>query len=265
MRLLSILLLSRSRSLLTLSRSSVSLLLGLAGSLGLGGLGTVILADGVDNGGLLLGLDDGDGVGERFLGTGLALRVGAAHDLDLDSENTLAEKDVTGGGVDEVTSGLTAVNHEAVGELHGLGTGSTELARDNNLATLGTRLHDEAEDTIASTTDGETVEKLVAEGLALSDSGETAVLDLGGVEGDAVLGELEALLDERGELTDAAALLAENLLGVCRADDDVGNGRGDADLNAGVTLLSKLALEELVQLGVEYTVSDELSPLGARN
>jgi hypothetical protein len=39
---------------------------------------------------------------------------------------------------------------------------------------------------------------VVAEGLALSDSGETAVLDLGGVEGDGVLGELEALLDEGG-------------------------------------------------------------------
>lgn len=47
------------------------------------------------------------------------------------------------------------------------------------------------------------------------------------------------------------------------SDDDVGNGGGDADLDAGVTLLSELALEELVELGVEDTVSDELSPLGA--
>jgi hypothetical protein len=38
------------------------------------------------------------------------------------------------------------------------------------------------------------------------------------------------------------------------ADDDVGDGRGDADLDTGVTLLSKLALEELVELGVEDTV-----------
>ena len=55
------------------------------------------------------------------------------------------------GVVDELLSGLTGVDHETVGELHGLGTGSTELARDDNLATLGTRLHDETEDTIAST------------------------------------------------------------------------------------------------------------------
>lgn len=249
--------LSSTLCLLLLSTSSLNR------GLSLGGLGTVVLADGLDNGGLLLGVKDGDGVRQRLLGTSLALGVGATHDLDLDSQDTLAEQDVTGGGVDELLGGLTRVDHEAVGELHGLGTGSTELSGDDDLATLGAGLHDEAQDTVAGTTDSETVEQLVAEGLALGDSGETTVLDLGGVEGNAVLGELEALLDEGGELTDAATLLSENLLGVGGADDDVGDGRGDADLNAGVSLLSELALEELVQLGVEDTVGDELSPLGA--
>jgi hypothetical protein len=155
------------------------------------------------------------------------------------------------------------VNHEAVGELHRLGTGSTELAGDDNLAALGARLHDETEDTIAGTADGQTVEELVAERLALGDGGETAVLDLGGVQRHRVLRELEALLDQGGELADAAALLTENLLGLGGADDDVGDGGGDADFDTRVTLLSEFALEELVQLGVEDTVSDELSPLGA--
>lgn len=246
--------------------STLCLLLLSTGSLGrglhLGGLGTVVLADGLDDGGLLLGVEDGDGVGQGLLGTGLALGVGAAHDLDLDTQDTLAEQDVTGGAVDELLGGLTRVDHETVGELHGLGTGGTELSGDDDLATLGAGLHDEAEDTIAGTTDGETVEQLVTEGLALGDGGQTTVLDLGGVEGDAVLGELEALLDEGGELTDAATLLSENLLGVGGADDDVGDGGSDADFDARVSLLSQLALEELVQLGVEDTVSDELSPLG---
>lgn len=230
---------------------------------GLGGLGAVVLADGLENSLLLLGLDDGDGVRERLLGAGLALGVGAAHDLDLDTQDTLSEQDVAGSAVDEVLCGLTRVDHEAVGELHGLGTSSTELSRNNDLTALGARLHDEAQDTIAGTTDGKTVEQLVAQGLALGDGGQTAVLDLGGVQGDGVLGELEALLDQGGELADAAALLAEDLLGVGGADDDVGDGGGDADLDAGVALLSELALEELVQLGVEDTVGDELSPLGA--
>lgn len=259
----SILLLSGSGLLLG---TGLLLLAGsLSGSLGSSGLSAVVLAHGLDNRSLLLGVDDGNGIGERLLGAGLALRVGTAHDLDLDTKDTLTEKDVAGGAVDEILSGLTGVNHEAVGELHGLGTSSTELAGNDDLATLGARLHDKAEDTIAGTADGKAVEELVAEGLALSDGGETAVLDLGGVKGDGVLGELEALLDEGGELADAAALLTENLLGVGGADDDIGDGRGDADLNAGVALLGQLALEELVEFGVENTVSNELSPLGAED
>lgn len=235
------------------------------------GLCAVVLGHGLHDGLLLLGLDDGDRVGERLGGAGLALGVGATHDLDLDTEHTLAEEDVAGGLVDEVLCGLTGVDHEAVliqiswvvasrdtdgahSELHALGTGSTELSGDDDLATLGARLHDETQDTIARPSHSETVEELVAEGLALGDGGETTVLDLGGVQRDRVLGELEALLDERGELADAAALLAEDVLCVGGADDDVGDGGRDADLDAGVTLLSKLTLEELVELGVENTV-----------
>lgn len=50
--------------------------------------------------------------------------------------------------VNEVTSGLTRVDHEALSELHRLGTSSTELAGNDNLTTLGARLHDESEDTV---------------------------------------------------------------------------------------------------------------------
>ena len=70
--------------------------------------------------------------------------------LNLDTKDTLSEHDVPDGVVNEVLSGLTGVDHETVGELHRLSTGSTELARDNDLATLGAGLHDETEDTIAS-------------------------------------------------------------------------------------------------------------------
>lgn len=69
--------------------------------------------------------------------------------------------------------------------------------------------------------DGETTEELVTQALALSDSGETTVLDLLSVELKGVVGELETLLDERGELADAATLLAQHLLGVRSTDDDL--------------------------------------------
>ena len=164
--------------------------------------------------------------------------------------------------INKVPGRLARVDHESVCELHGLGTSSTELSGYNDLTTLSTRLHNETEDTIASTTDGKTTEKLVAEGLALSNSRKTTVLNLFGVEFQGVFGELETLLHEGSKLTDAATLLTENLLGVGGADDDVGDSRGHPDFDARVTLLSQLALEELVELGVENTVGDELSALG---
>lgn len=62
---------------------------------------------------------------------------------------------MAGSLVDEVANGLTGVDHETVGELHRLGTGGTELARDDNLATLGAGLHNETEDTVAGAERGE--------------------------------------------------------------------------------------------------------------
>lgn len=74
---------------------------------------------------------------------------GMCSHLDLDTEHTLSEQDVSDGIVDVVSSGLTRVDHETVGELHRLGSSSSEFTRDDDLATLGTGLHDESEDTVA--------------------------------------------------------------------------------------------------------------------
>src|SRR5262245_12329762 len=55
-------------------------------------LGTVVLADRLNNRLLLLWLNDCDGIRQGLLWARLALRVGAAHDLDLDTKHTLAEQ-----------------------------------------------------------------------------------------------------------------------------------------------------------------------------
>jgi hypothetical protein len=170
---------------------------------------------------------------------------------------------VTCSRIDEVLGWLTGMNHEAVGELHALGTSCTQLSRNYNLTALRTALHDEAEDTIASSPDRKTIEEFVSERLALSDGRETTVLNLGGIEGDRIFGELEALLDQRCEFANASALLAEHFLGMCCADDDVGDGGSDADFDARVTLLCQFTLKEFVQLGIEDTICYELSPLRA--
>ena len=81
----------------------------------------------------------------------------------------------------------------------------------------------------------------------MSNGRETTVLDFSGIEGDGVLGELEAFLDERCELADATPLLAEDFLGVCCADDwmyirtrGIGTGRESIliSVTVGVTRTS---------------------------
>jgi hypothetical protein len=57
---------------------------------------------------------------------------------------------VSNGLVNEVPGGLTGVDHVSIGELHGLGSGSSQLSGDNDLTTLGTSLHNESEDTVTS-------------------------------------------------------------------------------------------------------------------
>lgn len=179
------------------------------------GLGAIVLAHRLHDRLLLFRLDDGDGIWQGLVGSALALGIRSPHNLDFDAEYTLAQEDVTGGRVDEILGGLTRVDHEAVGELHALGTRCSQLTRDDNFATLGARLHDESEHTIASTTDGETIEQLVPQRFALCDGRETTILHLCRVERHAVFGELETLLDERCEFADATTLLAKNFLGVC--------------------------------------------------
>jgi hypothetical protein len=132
---------------------------------------------------------------------------------------------------------------------------------------------------IYAPTNSKTTEELVPQRLALGDGRETTVLNLLGVELERVFGELETFSNEGGEFTNAAALLAKDLLGVGSTDDDLkfnlsaslfsiqgfsthlSTGVGDADVAARVTLLGKFAGEELVEFSTEYTIGDELSLL----
>jgi len=211
---------------------------------------------------LLLGLKEGDGIGEGLGGTQLTSGVIALHDLDLDTKNTLSEENVSDGVVDELLSGLTGVDHETISELHGLSSGSSQFTRDNNFTTLGTGLHNESENTVAGSSDGKTTEELVSEGLGLGDGGETSVSDLLGVKVDGALSEGESLGDEGGELPDPDTLLTEDILSVGSSDDDLGLGVGNSDLTTGVTFSGELGGEEVVQLGLENTILHLLSLLG---
>ena len=104
-------------------------------------------------------------------------------------------------------------------KLHALGTSSSQLARDYDLTSLCSTFHDESEHTITGSSDGESVEQLVAERLALSDGRQASVLHFGGVERDGVLRELESLLNKGSQFPNTATLFSEHFLSVCCADD----------------------------------------------
>ena len=184
--------------------------------------------------------------------TDLSSGVVGEHNLDFESDDTLSEHDVSDGGVDVLGDGVTGVDHESVGELHGLRSLTSQFARDYDFATLklifiipdlllfavlksrgrkvntedgfayhlGSRLHDESEDTVGSSSDGKTTLKLVSEGFALGDGAETSVGDLLGEELDGAVLDLESLLDQSGQFSNSLGLVPQNVLGSSGEDDD---------------------------------------------
>jgi len=183
------------------------------------------------------------------------------HDHDLDTEDTLAHEHVADGLLDVHVGDLTSLDHVTLLEFHTLRTLGTKLARHDNLATLGTGLHDEADDRVGGTADGKTLDELVLERFGLGIGAETALVDGLSEKGELVLLVAEALLDDGGELLDALEVLADNFLGVGGADDDLSADGGDAHFDTGVTELAELLGEELVQFSVEDAIGDELALL----
>mmetsp|Transcript_57291 Transcript_57291/g.125471 ORF Transcript_57291/g.125471 Transcript_57291/m.125471 type:complete len:270 (+) Transcript_57291:113-922(+) len=220
------------------------------------------LHDGND---FLLGLHDLDFVGQHHLRAHLALGVVGHHDLDLDTNHALTHRDVPDSLVNVVLLGLTSGDEVALTEFHGLGTLGSHLAADDDLATLGSVLHNESHDAIHGASGREASQELVAKGLALGHCATGPVLDALREELDGVFGEAVSLLHERRQLADATALLAEDLAGSSGPDDDLSSDRSDAHLDAGIAVLGQSSLQELVQLGVEDAVGDELALLGDLN
>jgi hypothetical protein len=154
------------------------------------------------------------------------------------------------------------VDHETISEFHGFGTSGTEFTRDNDFHTFGAGLHDKTEDTVAGPSDGQTAKELEFQRLGLSNGGETTVVDFFSVQLDSVLGEVESLLNNRGQFSDATSLFTQNGLSASGTDDDFGTDGSDTDLDARVTVLGELTGQELVELGKEDTVSNKLFFLG---
>ena len=208
---------------------------------------------------VFLWLNNADDIRLRAAGSSDSSRVVIKHNGDLNTEDTLAKEDVADGLVHIVCGGGTGLDHVTIDELHGLGTLSTELTRHNDFTTLGSAVHDEAQHTVARTTDSQTHHELVTKRLRLGNSAESTVLHTASVEFDATLREAESLLNDSGELADAGGLLAKDVLGAGGLDDDLSACRGNTDLHSGIVIFRQLTSQELVEFSVEDTISNELA------
>merc|ERR1712134_229658 len=179
------------------------------------------------------------------LRTDLSGGVMRKHNFDLKSDNSLSEEDVSDSGIDVLGDWVSGVDHKSVSEFHG----------------LGSRLHDEAENTIGSTSDGQTSHELVSERFALSDSTETTVGDFLGKKFDLTLFHLESFLEESGQLPNALSLVTKDILGSGGEDDNLSSLGGNADFDSRVTVLGELFAKESVELGFENSFSDVLALL----
>ena len=125
---------------------------------------------------LVLGLQDLNLIGHDLL-AGAHADLGTLHDLDLETEDTLTELDVTDSNVDELSLGLTSGDLVTGSVLLGLGTLTTNLTRDDNFATSGTTAsHDGTHDVVGGHTDWDTVQELELEGLNVGGSGQVLVV-----------------------------------------------------------------------------------------
>ena len=229
-------------------------------------LGLLTLLLGGDNSWLdvwivFLWLHDLDGIWHDLLVFANA-NFGSLHDLDLETENTLTELNTTDGLVDEIVLWLTSGDLVTHGVLLSLGTLATDLTGDDNFATDSTTTaHDGSEDVVSGKTDWGSVQKLVLKSLDVGSSAEVLVvwesLD-SEIDLVALVVEVVSLLNKGFDLLDLTGLLLEEVSCLGATHTNLSTHTGKTHLNASVSVNTKRSGEELVELSLEDSVSDEL-------
>ncbi|GET91834.1 40S ribosomal protein S3, putative [Leishmania tarentolae] len=212
----------------------------------------------------LLRLNDSDDIRKRLRRAVAASRVTGQHDLDLDANAAGAHVAVAAGGVDEGLVSRTGLDHVAVAEGHALRTLALDLSTDGDLAALGTRLHDIADDAHGGAAHLQVAQELEAEGLHLRHRGQAAHLNTLNVQLELAFLVVEALLDAGCQLADAAAVHTEHLTSLRGLNHDLRAERRDVVGDTGEAFFGQLALEKLKQFGVEHAVADDHALLGER-
>ncbi len=166
-------------------------------------------------------------------------RVVGQHNSDLDTHDTLSEADVSDSSVHVGDSGLTGVNHVSVSELHGLSSLLSELAGDDDFATLGTLVEHLSDDVHGGGSGGDTDEESLDEVLGLLLGVEAVVGSFLGEEDELVIGgsvKAESLFDEALEFLDfdsGGLGRVHEVVELADEDSDFSGVLGEVDFDAG--------------------------------
>ena len=205
---------------------------------------------------------DFDKVWHNLNGAWTSFNFSARHNLDLKSNNSLTKLDGSGSRVDEIVFGLTSRYLVTLSVFLGLSTLSSDLTGDDNLATDGiSASHNVAKNVVGSKTDWSTIEELEFEGLNVGSSAEGSLKwkwfhrELKFVVS---IVEVVSLFDHGFDLLDFTSLLVEEGLAVSGANTDLSAHASGTNFDTSVTVDSHCSAEELIELSLENTVSDEL-------
>ena len=207
---------------------------------------------------LNLRLLDLDVIRNRGSGTGLAFRVVRSHNSNADAEDSLSQKHGTDRLLHIEGRGVTGREKEPITELHGLSALSPQLTADGDNATDGAGVHDVPDHSVAGTTNGHTLEQLEPKRLGLGHGAETARLHTLHKKLHRQLLNVESFLDQRSQLSNSDATLTKNLSSSSGTNDDLHLEVSLSNLNTGVAILSENFAQELIELGLENALLDEL-------
>ena len=211
---------------------------------------------------VVLWWDDLDEVWHDLGGTRGGGSLGSLHNLNSKTKHSLSHLDATDGSVDELELWLTGGDLVTLGVLLGLGSLSTDLTGDDDLTTDGTTTaHDGSKDVVGGHTDWGSVQELSLEDLDVGSSAHILVVSEW-LEGDVelVLNIIEAvsLLNGGLDLLHESHVLVNDILEAGASDTDLSVVAGATNLKTSISLLSEGLGEELIELGLEDSIGNEL-------
>jgi len=207
---------------------------------------------------VFLGFLDLDKIGERVSGASSTGRIDGQHNLNSNTQDTLLEVDMSASFVDELSSGVSGVDHETILELLALSSGGSQFTGDDNFATLSTRSLDGSDNTIGGHSDGDGVVQFEFEGLSLGSSANTSVLNSGGEQFNGIFGVVESLLDQSSQFSDSLSGLSDNLVQSSNMNSDFRFDGGGTNFDTSITVLGQRSGQKFVQFSLEDSISDEL-------